>query len=90
MALRADLLFDLFVEIIVMTSRTLVMSGPLVYNGALFFGHVAGVAIQPDLFHMVVVQVKWRLRLLRLLGGIGRAGRAIFSGLSAIGLEGCT
>ena len=87
MALGADLLFDLLVEIVIMTGRTLVMSGPLIYHGALLFGYVAGVAVQADLLSMVLVQVK---RLLRLLGRIRRAGDAISLRLLAICLQDCT
>jgi len=85
MALGADLLFDLFVEIVIVTGRTLVMSGPLIYHRALFFGYVASVTVQADLLGMVLVQVKWRLRLFL---GIGRGGGAT-PRLLAICLKSC-
>ena len=86
MALGADLLFDFLVEIVVMARRTLVMSGPLKYHGALFLGYVAGVAVQADFFQMVLVQVKRRLRL---FWGIRRGG-ATSPSLLAICLQSCT
>jgi hypothetical protein len=87
MALGADLLFDLFVEIIIMTGRTLVMSGPLINHRALFFGYVASVTVQADLLCMVLVQVKRRLRLFL---GIGRGGGATPPSLLPICLKSCT
>ncbi len=84
MALGADLLFDFLVKIVSMARRTLVMSGPLKYHGALLLGYMAGVAVQADFFQMVLVQVKRRLRL---FWGIGRGGA---TSPSLLALQSCT
>lgn len=49
MALNADLLIQGLIEVVVMTRRALIVPGPLKNHGAVFYRHVAGVAIQSHL-----------------------------------------
>lgn len=76
-ALRADYLFDVLVEVGVMATHTLIVAWPLQHDGAFFHWHMAESAVELAAEFVLVKGMQQELRLLR--PSAGRGGNARFA-----------